>query len=233
MLSLPSASEVAEGIRAFDVNYGEMERALWRLSRAARTDLLRSLPSPVVEGLVWTIRSCWGVQGVRSETKTQMARALAAESWTEDQFEDLEDLSPETERSASDIVARLVSATIARGAKRQEFSLASKVLHWLMPWRIPVYDSFVRNSAGVPPGWGHLDAYRRIVQWEFDAARRLMTEGSAWLGDVEPRSPFRALDKYMWWIGGGSEGRALVVRNPWQIVRRLGLSTNSQPEASR
>lgn len=33
---------------------------------------------------------------------------------------------------------------------RREFSLASKVLHWLMPWRIPVYDSFVRGMLGVP-----------------------------------------------------------------------------------
>jgi hypothetical protein len=33
------------------------------------------------------------------------------------------------------------------GVPRREYSLASKVLHWLMPWQVPVYDSFVRVLA--------------------------------------------------------------------------------------
>jgi hypothetical protein len=34
---------------------------------------------------------------------------------------------------------------------------------------------------------------------------------TASLGSVQPVSPLRALDKCLWWIGGGIEGRALCV----------------------
>ncbi len=224
MLNFPSTSEVAESVRQFNARYDEMERALWRLSNAARLDLLRRRASSVVEGLVWTVRSWWGVQGAPVEIKSLMAKALATQEWTQKFFEEGIEPMPVAERFAIDRVSGLVSSTLNFGSKREEFSLASKVLHWLMPWRIPVYDSFVRKAAGVPSTWIPLDAYRRIVQWQFDAARPLVSEGLSWIGDVEPISPFRALDKYMWWIGGGSVGRAVVARDPWRVVRQLGLS---------
>jgi hypothetical protein len=49
------------------------------------------------------------------------------------------------------------------GVPRREYSLASKVLHWLMPWRVPVYDSFVRGTLGVPGAWDHPKAYRKVT----------------------------------------------------------------------
>ena len=104
-----------------------------------------------------------------------------------------------------------------------EFSLASKTLHWLMPWRIPVYDSFVRKSVGVRSTWNHQDAYREIVSWQFRVCQELGTDDPGWTGDVPPRSPFRALDKYLWWIGGGNAGTAALVKDPWREVYRLGL----------
>jgi hypothetical protein len=224
-VNLTSAPQIAEGVQRFNAVYAEMERALWSLSRAARADVLRRQTSPVVEELIWTIKSWWGVQGVRAETKRLMAQALTAQTWSEEFFQDALDLTPEDESFACDRVSALVSATLQLGAKRHEFSLASKVLHWLMPWKVPVFDSFVRQTAGVKTTLGHLDAYRQIVRWEFDTARQFLLEGTEWIGDVPPASPFRALDKYMWWIGGGDSGRAMVVRDPWRVVRRLGLES--------
>src|SRR5262249_22381236 len=105
----------------------------------------------------------------------------------------------------------------------REFSLASKVLHWLFPWRVPVYESFVRESVRIPKSWTDNDAYREIVHWEYDTARRLFAEDSDWTGTIEPKSPFRALDKYLWWLSGGSSAHAVLVRDPWRVVRRLGI----------
>lgn len=220
---LPSMAEVAKGVREFNALYGEMEQVLWCLSKAAREDLLRGSSSIVVEELVWTIKRWWGVQGVRAEFKALVAQALGKQEWTKELFETVE-LRSDLEVFAAARVSSLVSATVALGAKRREYSLASKALHLLIPWRIPVYDSFVRNSAGVPASWDHPNAYRHIVHWEYEAARKLMSEGREWMGELEPISPFRAIDKYMWWIGGGSGGRAVMARDPWGIVRQLGIN---------
>ena len=102
------------------------------------------------------------------------------------------------------------------GVPRREYSLASKVLHWLMPWHVPVYDSFVRRALGVPVSWDHPQAHRTVAAEVF-ALAGTMVEDSAWIGFLEPRSPLRALDKLTWWLGGGSTGDAAEVRDPWQV----------------
>lgn len=91
-----------------------------------------------------------------------------------------------------------------------------------MPWRVPVYDSFVRSAPGVPASWDHPEAYRK-VSFEVFAMARAMTGDCAWAGSLEPASPLRALDKLTWWLGGGSAGAAAEVRDPWQVIRKLGL----------
>ena len=80
-------SQFAEAVSAFDARFGEMERVLWCLSAESRASLLAGESSPVLEALVWAIKSWWGVQGVRTETKAQMARALArSPTWSPDLF---------------------------------------------------------------------------------------------------------------------------------------------------
>src|SRR4051794_31619784 len=81
------------------------------------------------------------------------------------------------------LVSSLVERSRALGVPRREYSLASKTLHWRMPWRVPVYDSFVRLSLGIPQAWDHPDAYQRV-------------------GELEPRSPLRAFDKCLCRFGG-------------------------------
>jgi len=100
-----------------------------------------------------------------------------------------------------------------------------------MPWRVPVYDSFVRGALGVPASWDHPQAYSKIAAEVF-AMASTMTGIPAWIGSLEPRSPLRALDKVTWWLGGGNTGAAAEVHDPWQVPHQLGLKCpdhNHQP----
>jgi hypothetical protein len=98
---------------------------------------------------------------------------------------------------------------------------------WLMPWRLPVYDGFVRGALGVPASWDHPEAYRRVAE-EIFAVARTMTGDDAWIGSLEPSSPLRALDKLTWWAGGGSASPAAEVRDPWRVTRGLGLALSDR-----
>jgi len=210
-------------VSAFNARYGEMEQALWCLSVNSRASLLAGQSSPVVETLVWTIKSWWRVMGVRSETKIHMARALAESLvWSPELFDPVPCHQQGAGQNASELVALLVSSSTDRGVTRREYSLASKVMHWLLPWRVPVYDTFVRGALGVPASWDHLRAYRMVAEKTFAIASEI-DGNSAWFGTVEPLSTLRALDKLMWWVGGGDAGTAAAVRDPWRVVRELNL----------
>lgn len=221
--SYPDAKRVA-AVSAFDARFGEMEQVLWCLSVKARAGLLAGARSPVPDALVWTVKSWWGVQGVRSATKMQMARALESITWSPDLFGPVPPGCPDPASYACDRVGELVSLSMSLGVPRREYSLASKVLHWLMPWRVPVYDSFVRRALGVPASWDHPQAYRKVTA-EIFAMVQAMTGDPDWIGLLEPRSPLRALDKLTWWAGGGSTSTATEVRDPRRILRELGLES--------
>jgi hypothetical protein len=210
-------------VSAFNARYGEMEQALWCLSVNSRASLLAGQSSLVVETLVWTIKSWWGVMGVRSETKVQMAGALAESlAWSPGLFDPVPCHQQAAAQDASELIALLVSSSIDRGVTRREYSLASKVMHWLLPWRVPVYDSFVRGVLGVPASWDHPQAYRMVAEKTFAIASKV-DGNSDWFGTVEPLSLLRALDKLMWWAGGGDAGTAAEVRDPWRVIRELNL----------
>lgn len=217
-------NKLAEAVRSFNARYGEMEKVLWCLSTHARTALLNYDDAPVLAELVWTLKSWWGVQGVRRETKSAMATALLTLDWSPELFKPVDASPSGDDEYATNQVATLVEKTMAMGAPRREYSLASKVLHWLMPWRIPVYDSFVRSSLGVPAAWDHPEAYAQITRELIAVTRDITALDPAWVGSLEPRAPFRAFDKCLWWFGGGEAATAAEVKNPWRIVDQLGLS---------
>jgi hypothetical protein len=87
-----SDHELAEAASAFNARYGEMETVLWYLSTHSRVALLNHEEAPVVGEPIWKIKSWWGVQGVRHETKSAMARALVTLEWSPDLFEPLNQL---------------------------------------------------------------------------------------------------------------------------------------------
>ena len=124
-----------------------------------------------------------------------MARVLAESmTWSLDQFEAAPEYTPDGARCACERVADLVSCSMALGVARREYSLASKVLHWLMPWQVPVYDSFVRVAVAFPASWDHPEAYRKVTAEVF-AMADVVAGDAPWIGSFEPRSPLRALDK--------------------------------------
>ena len=220
---LPDAAERAAAISLFDARFGEMEQVLWCLSVNSRAGLLTGESSPVLEALVWTIKSWWGVQGVRSETKARMARALAESmTWSPDLFGPVTEYGPECAGYACERVAELVSRSRSLGVPRREYSLASKVLHWLMPWRVPVYDSFVRGALGVPTSWDHPKAYRKVAAEVFAIA-------STMTGTPPGSAPLSRGHLCARWTSspGGPEaaaGTAAQVSDPWQVTRKLGLT---------
>lgn len=218
-----SDSTRTTAVSEFNAVFSEMDLALWCLSRNCRGPLLNGQNTPVVEALVWTVKSWMGVQGVLTETKTLMAEALVTLDWSSELFEETFYASDGADNDAFDRVSTLVNRSMSLGVTRREWSLASKVLHWLLPWRIPIYDSFVRTGLGIPGAWDHPAAYRELARKLFQTARELEAKDSTWLGVIEPRSSLRGLDKCLWWLGGGNAGNAAVVRDPWAIVHKLGL----------
>lgn len=230
MLTNLNPTDGAEAVSAFDKIYGRMDSALWRLSRHCRADLLAGTSSPRVEALVWTVKSWWGVQGVRTETKAQMAQALAQMQWTPDAFDGAVSDSQHPAIVAESLVTMLVDGTIGLGGARREFSLASKVLHWLAPWRVPVYDSFVRDQIGVPASWDHPQAYSSVARGVFKMVGECGGWPACWMGEIGPKSPLRALDKYLWWSAGGSQGTAALVKRPNDVLYKLGIDPSDGVE---
>ena len=221
-----TTGERAEAVRAFDAAYGRTQRTLWTLSRAGRPWLLRGEESPILDELVWALKSWWGVQGVRSATKRAMGAALANLDWAPEFFEEKYLPAGQSEAFACEAVRNLVAESMKLGVLRREYSLASKVLHWLMPWRVPIFDAFVRSEVGVPESWDLPDAYRCVCQAVFANVREMADTDTAWMGSSDPQSLLHALDKWLWWAGGGKQGTAALVADPERVLRRLGL----QPE---
>jgi hypothetical protein len=217
-----NAADVTQAVHAFDCTFREMEQVAWRLSQECRAELLGHEAALHLEELVWLVKKWMGIQGVQPSLKRIAALALKSLPWTPDAFDPNMAYSADDERDARERVATLVKRMLDGGAGRQDHSLASKVLHWLTPWRIPVYDRFVRDTIGITGQAGY--AYGEIVRWEYAVVRRLLSESADWIGDADPRSPLRAIDKFLWWKGGGSSGTAYVTSDPWAAVRHLGLS---------
>ena len=225
LLERVTINDVKKCVEAFNSRYSEMERALWCLSRSAAKDIMKNKHSPTIEKSIWIIKSWWGIPEVRKETKSMAAQALLDLRLNDSLLTTKSSLDPKGEKTAVDLVSDFVSRMIKFGVSRREWSLASKVLHWLMPWRVPVYDSFVKKSLQISVDAEPESAYLKIVRTEYAVSQRLLDSGDDWLGDVEPKSPFRALDKYLWWSGGGYVNTAVVVKDPWRVIRLLGLTT--------
>jgi hypothetical protein len=194
-------------VHAFNDRYGEMERELWRLSEKCREPLLNGHSPEIVEDLIWAVKSRWRVLGVRLEEKALFAQALAGLDWSADLFEETSRVPDDAEEYAFRRVSTLVDRSQELGLRRREFSLASKVLHWLLPWRIPAYDAYIKKSLGVPGEPPR--AYRLVTQQLFAWVREADAEDCEWLGSLEPRTPLRGFDKCLWWSGGGSTSSVL------------------------
>jgi hypothetical protein len=224
LLALPG-DERAAAVVAYDKRFGKMDGAMWCLSRHSRPALLAGKPSPVLQALVSKIRRSWGLRW-RPDSSAQIAAALCQMPWTPEVF-DPAAITASGAAEAYDRVRALVDGTRALGVRDREYSWSSKVLHWLLPWRIPVFDQYVRQLAGVSGSKDLPAQYRGVSQKVFAQAQATDASDPMLLASLQPQSPLRVIDKCWWWLGGGNTGTAWVDPDPWRDVRNLGLD----PEA--
>ena len=166
---MPLAERV-EAVRfASTSSDGETERAA-----VVSVGALHGLPCcraeahPEVEALVWTIKSWWGVQGVRAETERAVAQALASLDWSEELFAPTSGVPFGAADDASRLVITLVERTSALGAGRRQYLHDSRrrCSAGFFRRRVPVYDDFVRRSLGVPEG-DRPQPYKLVAQSVF------------------------------------------------------------------
>jgi len=206
MLEYPSKQTVIVAVKAYNQRYGREDEALWHQVHVAR-DAVISRNQDALGSFVWRIK-VWGrIQGVRHTDRPAMVRALLSLDMDLDSEEDV--FSKEEAETVAKRLADLVTASRAEGVKARHFSWSSKILHWLQPRRFPIYDRLVRVHLACD-GKDPSESYRRIVSWQFEAARRLLQDRDAIVGDVHPRTLLRALDKYLWWVAGGAESKGAV-----------------------
>ena len=186
MAEVLSASEIQKDVDAYNAVYGDMDRVLWCLAKHARADLLRGQSTATVTALVCAIKEWWGIPYAPSSICVITTGALIRQTWNEGLFDDRFD--PRGERFAVERVEHLVEGMFKAGSGSRELSLASKTLHWLMPWRVPVYDRYVRDHLGIADpsdSKGANRAYREILRHAFRTARRHSDGNPRWLGETD------------------------------------------------
>lgn len=201
--SIPSPASVTKAVEAYNRSFGKQDVELWVLSLEAIR--LRHDPSSLglLEDFVWAVKKWGRIQGTWGSDRTAMAHALLDLGLP--QSADDHTLGDTEEEIAVELVKRLVSLSQSRGVRYRHYSWSSKILHWMFPDRIPVYDSFVRRYIH-ESGEGEA-AYRTIVTWEYAAARSLTPFRERIVGQVQPATLFRAIDKFVWWTAGGQKTR--------------------------
>lgn len=202
----PSPAAVAAHVAKYDAKHGHLDARAWSLSLAARPLLFNRECGPELVDFVWYIAKTWGrVLGIVTDVREAAVSTLLQMQWSESHFETYVPAGLQDQILAVCAVSALVDGLKERGIRRREFSASSKVLHWLMPWRVPIYDDRVRKALGLPlgPDDPSTATYREIVRWEFGAVQRLNQSGDLWMGQQPPHAELRGLDKYLWLPDGG------------------------------
>ena len=193
----PTWEEVAKGVSEYNSKYGKEDASLWPAAPGAAWYLSQPSYNSRLEGFVWDVKKWGRIQGVSLSDRPAAAKALWA---LRTQIQELKersfrDVQPQVVVS---LLEELVRTMQREGIRRDEYSWASKILHWLLPSLAPVYDSVVRDAFRLPTIG--IRAYSSIVKWEYNCAVRLEPHGEKLFGDIEPRTLLRCIDKYLWWI---------------------------------
>lgn len=105
-----------------------------------------------------------------------------------------------SEPDIADAVMRLYNNLIGRmrerGITKTHFSLASKILHWLLPACAPVYDSLVLQELQITAAGS--EAYRQIVTWEYKCAQALQPSADKILNGIRELTLLAAIDNFLW-----------------------------------
>lgn len=188
---------VKRAVAAYNERFRFSEMGLYYTAQRARGDLEAKTGGPILLDFTGDVNR-WGKTRASYETWSYAADTLPTLPWYE--IRGLEtSFSVDRAEYVVDLCERLVNGIVERGGKRREYSYASKLLHWLWPEQVPVNDTNVRNEWLGVKGQGR-DPYRRVVLWMFKRAKALQSFEKEIVGEVEPRTVLRAIDKTVWWI---------------------------------
>ncbi len=182
---------------------GDEDANLWEDTADARELLLEpndSIGTPVeIEAYVEAVRLWGSIQGVSRSDYPMAADAL----WGGPVRTTIRGLSRWTIVTAAitDVIRleeTMVKAMVNSGIPKKHYSWASKMLHFLLPATMPIYDSFVLGYLGASDG---IHGYSEIAVTTQRCATELAPYEAEIVGDIEPRTLLRAIDKFYWWEG--------------------------------
>jgi hypothetical protein len=192
----PPADEIAKAVGEFNSKFSCGEKQLWDSAQDAWKSLQSSRPDTApLKTFVWTVKSKGSIQGVTPSDNDEVSKTLLSMKGELTKLKQ-KAFDPAQANRPVDLVQRLVDGMFD-ATKSEHYAWASKILHWLLPNHIPIYDSLVREKLKI--GCVRRQAYRLIAQWEYDCARLLEPHEQQVVGQQEPKTLLRALDKYLWW----------------------------------
>ncbi len=202
-MTFPKPDEIGKAVDAYNnaPGCGDEDERCWKEIARARELVLGESDSPgppkEIADYAGKIRN-WG--HIRRVSRDDYPRAGTV-LWRDPVRNGIHGLERYTIMTASlnDVVRleeNLVMGMVRTGVENHHYSWASKMLHFLLPSTMPVYDSYVREVLGTDAG---IDGYRAIAAWEQKCAMELAPYEDKLLGAREPRTLLRAIDKFYWW----------------------------------
>lgn len=197
----PSEMEVKAAVEEYDSRpkWGGADEQLFRKATQAR-ELLRE-PEFQRERLgdfiwdVWRWGKIRGVSGPGRDDATLAQAVWAVRVEINEIQPPHRDFSKEGIRRTVHLVEKVVKDS-EPGLESAQWSWSSKILHWLAPHQVPIYDRLVRDT--LASGRTGREAYEAIVSREFEWARSFTRSQGKAVGKSEPATLLRALDKYLW-----------------------------------
>jgi hypothetical protein len=197
--AIPSVDDVSRAVQAYNNSrYGKDDTRLSGISESFLTKFLAGQDSDQNRrDFAWEVKKWGHIQGVSRRLGDDAAVAYALN----EARQEVSKLAKSRYSSQnSEPVIALVAAMVKAGreaGRTSQVSWTSKILHWLLPNHVPVYDLFVRKELEIRDTG--VIAFRRILSWEYKAAS-FLAEGDTNFGSLAPATPLRALDKYLWWL---------------------------------
>ena len=198
--TFPAWSSIADGVRQYNqtpfrgTTFGEIDAGLWERAKAFTNRQPADFAVEELQDWIWAVKKWGSIQVVWHSDKVYMAQALRTIRFPEDHSKWTTSQKADWAFTA---VCGLSRAGKEAGVHYYHLSWASKILHWMLPELVPVYDALIRAYLGYGSRAGE-QVYRGVVDWEHELASRLTEHRGEIVGDVEPTALLRAIDKFLW-----------------------------------
>lgn len=202
-VACPTPDDIHRAVEAYNKarGCGDEDAKLWSETARARSLVLGSNDSPEapteIAEYAEAVRFWGSIQGVFRDDYSKVARALwfnpiRSAIWAMREGTIL--TTPLT--GIIQLEEGLVREMLIGGVARKHYSWASKMLHFLLPATVPIYDSFVREYLMTTDG---IEGFAEIVARARECVHELLLHEAYIVGNLEPKTLLRALDKFYWW----------------------------------